>query len=258
MFKNLDTVPDEYFYQFLAARDTGKRARIKGLWAAMILSGVFLLFSSIFVNNSRPRVEYSYYCNLVFVILFGVQILLCLFFSVPGTAGKLQKFYWAFVFFNVMCFQFSLCNACVAVMGLEALPLAFFLLIIFVIFGGLVLNLYILKRAVKRIPQGHYKENGTRLFDDKNGKIKKRWAIVSMLIASFTLPIIIFIYITFRLVHVSNAFLLVFISFFSVFLLIIMSFVNYFPILQIYCVNRFPTSEFTAAKIKKNKKTEQA
>ena len=71
MFKSLDTVPEEYFYQFLAARDTAKRARIKGLWASMIFSGVFLLFSSIFVHNTRPRVEYSYYCNLIFAILFG-------------------------------------------------------------------------------------------------------------------------------------------------------------------------------------------
>jgi len=253
MFKSLDIVPDEYFYQFLAARDAGKRVRIKGLWAAMIISGAFLLLSSIFVHNSRPRVEYSYYCNLVFVILFGVQILMCLFFSVPGIAGKLQKFYWVFSFINVMCFQFSVCNVCVAMMGSAALPYGFFLLILLIIFGGLVLNIYILKRAVKRIPQGYYKEKGTRLFDDKNGKIQKRGAIIASVISSFTLPFFIFLNLTFRVVHVSNAFLLVFMSFLSVILLITMSFINYFPILHIYCVNRFPTSEFTAEKKKKTK-----
>ena len=253
MFKSLDIVPDEYFYQFLAARDAGKRVRIKGLWAAMIISGAFLLLSSIFVHNSRPRVEYSYYCNLVFVILFGVQILMCLFFSVPGIAGKLQKFYWVFSFINVMCFQFSVCNVCVAMMGSAALPYGFFLLILLIIFGGLVLNIYILKRAVKRIPQGYYKEKGTRLFDDKNWKIQIRGAIIASVISSLTLPLFISLYLIPRFVHFSNIFILVFVSFLSIILLITMSFINYFPIMQIYCVNRFPTSEFTAPRMKKTK-----
>ena len=254
MFKSLDTVPEEYFYLFLAARDAGKRKRLKVYWGGIYVTGLFLLFSSLFVYNSHPRVNYSYYFNLVYIVLFAIQIFGLLLFSIPGFAGKHQKLYWIFVPLTaVICLQLGGINACVAVMGLEALPYGFFLLMLCVLFGAILLNHVVIKRVIKRIPQGYFKEKGTGLFDDKNGKIKKRGAIVSMLISSFTLPFFIFLYLTFRVVHVSNAFLLVFISFMSVFLLIIMSFINYFPILQIYCVNRFPTAEFTAPRIKKNK-----
>src|ERR1035437_8553091 len=112
MFKGLDTVSKEYFYQILLVRDTGARARIKGLWAVMYLSGFCLLFSSVMSSNSTPFVAYSYNCNRVFVILFGIQVFFCLFFSVPGVAGKLQKFYWGFVYFDYMCLQFAMCNLC--------------------------------------------------------------------------------------------------------------------------------------------------
>jgi hypothetical protein len=150
--------------------------------------------------------------------------------------------------------QIGLIDACVAIMGLEALPYGFFLLMLCVLIGAILLNYVVLKRVIERIPQGHYKEKGTRLFDDKNGKIQRRGAIIASVISSLTLPLFISLYLIPRFVHVSNAFLLVFISFMSVILLITMSVVNYFLILQIYCVNRFPTSEFTAPKIKKDKK----
>jgi len=254
MFKSLDTVPEEYFYQFLAARDAGKRKRLKVYFGGIYLTGLFLLFSSLFVYNSHPRVNYSYYFNLIYIFLFAIQIFGLLLFSIPGFAGKHQKLYWILVpLTSVICIQIGVINACVAMMGSAALPYGFFLLVLLEIFGGLVLNLCILKRAVKRIPQGHYKEKGTRLFDDKNGKIQRRGAIIASVISSLTLPLFISLYLIPRFVHFSNIFILVFVSFLSIILLITMSFINYFPILQIYCVNRFPTSEFTAPRMKKTK-----
>jgi hypothetical protein len=147
---------------------------------------------------------------------------------------------------------------CIAVMGLESLPYGFFLLMLFVLFIAIWLSYFNFKHAIKRISEGYYRENDTRLFEDKNRKRQRRWTAIGTVISSFTVPIILSLYITFRMVHVSNIFLLIFISFMSVFLLLIMSSVSYSPILHIYCVNRFPTSEFIAPKIKKNKKTEQA
>jgi hypothetical protein len=257
MLKCLDTVPEEYFYQVFVARDSGKSKRLSYFVACIYLTGNFLLFSSLFVYNSHPRVSYSYYCNLVYIMLFAVQIFGLFLFAIPGFAGKYQKLYWVFFLINSISFQIGGINVCVAGMGLEALPVGFFLLMLCVLIGAILLNYVVFRRVIKRISQGYYQKNDTRLFDEKNEKIKRRWTIVSIVISSLTLPIVIFLYITFRMVRVSNIFLLVFLSFLSVFLLIIMSSV-FFPILHIYCVNRFPTSEFTAPKIKKDKKTEQA
>ena len=257
MFRSLDTVSKEYFYQILLGRDTGARARIKGLWAFLFLSGIFLVFSSVMSGNSTPFVAYSYNCNRVFVILFGIQAFFCLFFSMPGVAGKLQKMYWVFVYFHYVCLQFCLWNFSAAVMGVSGLPSGFFLLVLCAIFGGLVLNVYILRRAVKRIPLGYYKENGTRIFDDKSGRIKKYGAIISVVALNIFILLFIIFKITVRLVQVSNIFILIFILFLSTLILLVMSLVSYFPILQIYCVDRFPVDEFTAKKVKKDKKMDQ-
>jgi len=258
MLKSLDTVPDEYFYQVFVARDSGKSKRLIFFVGCIYLTGNFLLFSSLFVYNSHPRVNYSYYSNLVYIALFAVQIFGLLLFTIPGFAEKHQKLYWIFFLLNSISIQIGGVNVCVAGMGLEALPYGFFLLMICMLVGAIMLNCIVFMRVIKRISQGYYQKNDTRLFDEKNRKRQKRWRIVGMFVSSLTLPIIIFLYVSFKMVHVGNAFLLVFLSFLSVFLLLIMSTVSYSPILHIYCVNRFPTSEFTAPKIKKDKKTEQA
>jgi len=258
MLKCLDTVPEDYFYQVFAARDTGKRTRLKVFWGGLYIAGLFLLFSCLFVYNSHPRVDYSYYCNLVYIMIYALQIFGLLLFAIPGFAEKHQKLYWIFFLINSISFQIGGINMCIAVMGLESLPYGFFLLMLFVLFIAIWLSYFNFKHAIKRISEGYYRENDTRLFEDKNRKRQRRWTAIGTVISSFTVPIILSLYITFRMVHVSNIFLLIFISFMSVFLLLIMSSVSYSPILHIYCVNRFPTSEFIAPKIKKNKKTEQA
>jgi len=254
MLRSLDTVPEEYFYQVLAARDAGKRKRLKVFWGSIYLTGLFLLFSSLFVYNSHPRVDYSYYCNLVYIILFAVQVFGCIVISIPGFAGKHQKLYWVFFLVNTICLQIGLINVCVAGMGLEELPYEFFLLMICLLVGAILLAYVVFKRVIERISQGYYKKNDARLFDEKNRKRQRRGVIFSLVISSFTLPLFIFLNLASRLIHIDNIVLLLIISFLSTFLLFAMSFVSYSPILHIYCVNRFPTSEFTAPKIRKNNK----
>jgi hypothetical protein len=64
MSKSLDTVPDEYFYQFLTARDGGKRKRLKVSFSSIIIlitMSVANYFSilQIYCVNRFPTSEFT-------------------------------------------------------------------------------------------------------------------------------------------------------------------------------------------------------
>lgn len=173
MFKQLgDMAPGDFFVSIKGIPQRISQSRTI-LWGLAFMAWFFQGVGSMGVLSSNLLFpDYAWQVNSIVLCLCSAYTLLCVPFSFKQIASRLTALYLTIAFLGLVCVQLSIwCLTMLLVLTQGDSPL-FLFLIAATLLSAAAINLVVLRRTVRRVVQGHYRQGGNGFFNAGDSKMR--------------------------------------------------------------------------------------